>query len=758
VTVVEAAAARINVRRLARRRDSVDLVLLGVLVFAMAMFGRPFAKIQLVPHIYPTEVLIALTALATLARTGLRGAAVRIAASLPLWLVGLYWVAAAVAVARGLHTSTASQVLHDVGLVEYSVLLPLVAVVADTPARLTLFFRILVAAGIAATVVYFVVYNFESGSVLGGVENPGSGVGIYLSLAVLPGLAAILHGRPRALWLAPVVTVGAILMSMTVSRGTLLALIASLAVAVVVAPRGKRLVMTGLAAATVAASIGGASIATHAASALAPAPTPSLAVVVADPNYVTDDVGTGVLGGTNVRGDAAAGHWARRIDRGAYYIVPYLTNLQRKRAYTVTFWVKPLAPVMSGGAVGETAGTGWGLDRYQTAPVTQWQRFQKVLVPPTSSQRLIIAPDIGAPHVLIDGLQVRIGRRRGPAGDFRPPAPRLAPRWVADDAGTGLSGGTSVVGTAATGVVARRVGRGEQLRLERLRGARVGEAYTVSFSVRSADARRAVTGSVGLEGLSADDTVWRATGGRWTRVGMRVTADAPTAAVEIVPRTGPAYIDALQVVPGASVAALPPKNLHGHGTVADLPIHVAATEGTVKAAPSTVVGAIADSFDPRTVSGDNANARWRLAYWRFLIGRALQHPLFGVGFGHGAHFQWNGIVYDARSGDPRDGNDLTPPHNSFVNILYRTGFFGFLALSALIAVAAGRAWRTLRLVPASRRALVAGASAALGFIIVTCSLNVALEGPYMSVFFWSVLAVMLLTPRLRCTEPRADGA
>jgi O-antigen ligase len=162
----------------------------------------------------------------------------------------------------------------------------------------------------------------------------------------------------------------------------------------------------------------------------------------------------------------------------------------------------------------------------------------------------------------------------------------------------------------------------------------------------------------------------------------------------------------------------------------------------------TLTAAIRESFDPASVSGMNANVRWRLAYWKFIVQESAHRPLLGTGFGHAANFRWSNILYDARRGAAADPNDVTPPHNSFLNVLFRTGLVGFVPLIALIGVAIWRTARELRRPLAlERRALLVGFASLLAYALVIANFNVALEGPYMGMFFWTILAVLLLAPR-----------
>ena len=156
----------------------------------------------------------------------------------------------------------------------------------------------------------------------------------------------------------------------------------------------------------------------------------------------------------------------------------------------------------------------------------------------------------------------------------------------------------------------------------------------------------------------------------------------------------------------------------------------------------------ANTFGGDTISGENAS--WRLAIWRYMVRQTLKEPFFGVGFGKPATFVWNGTRYDPRVGDTSNKFDVVAPHNSFVNLLYRTGLFGFLGLLAILAVAARRVWRALHVAGARRfdRAVLVGCVAAFVFSAVIASFNVALEAPFLALIFWLYLALLLVLPGL----------
>jgi O-antigen ligase len=169
------------------------------------------------------------------------------------------------------------------------------------------------------------------------------------------------------------------------------------------------------------------------------------------------------------------------------------------------------------------------------------------------------------------------------------------------------------------------------------------------------------------------------------------------------------------------------------------------------------VSTIQNTFGGGAGNVDATNQRWRLAFWAYMLRSAAHHPLLGVGFGRPANFHWHNVVYDARRGDPRNDSDVTGPHNSFVNLLYRTGLLGFIPLLILVGLAASATVSSLRRenTPAIRAAHV-GLVAIFVFVVVTAGLNVALEGPYMAIFFWSALGLLLTWPQLHATT--ADGS
>lgn len=112
------------------------------------------------------------------------------------------------------------------------------------------------------------------------------------------------------------------------------------------------------------------------------------------------------------------------------------------------------------------------------------------------------------------------------------------------------------------------------------------------------------------------------------------------------------------------------------------------------------------------------------------------------------------MLYDSRAGDPADPHDVTPPHNSFLNVLYRMGVIALLAVVALVVIAAWRLLPVARRARGEDRAVAIWLLAAVAITSIVANLSVALEGPFMGIFFWTALGLALLVPRLLWDERR----
>lgn len=605
-----------------------DLVVLAGFLSLVVIFGRPFTKLG-IGHLYVTEPVLLLLALLAVRRTGIRGAWERLRAVVPLAL-GLLLLAGAIATLRGLYSFGLDKVTHDVGLIEYALMIPIVAVVVDRRERAVALLRTLAVAGAIFGLEYLIWRLVERD---GGPTTPNYAVGIYMALFVFTAGSLVVHGLRRTWGLFALLAVVLATMQWAGSRTLWLSLLAGLVVLAALAPRGRQIAVAAIAAvAFVLSSVASYGIDAVNSKVLHPGVAPGTVAsldldhsIVPSPvpghpgktrlAYVANDSLDAFSGGTVVHGatrGGTAGALSRRLDAaddaGALIELRRLNGLKPGQVYTIRFDVKPLTPIATRGRVGDVGGTGWGFTRWRTKASTRWQHIAVQLRATARSARLVIVGDRGAPQFLVDSLEV---------------------------------------------------------------------------------------------------------------------------------------------VPGKDPGALPPpRPVRGAS---------ASPSGPVKRDGDDLLSQAKGSFAGAGGGDASSNASWRLAIWKFMLQRAERQPVFGVGFGRPTNFRWRpgrGGLYDARKGDPFNQQDVTGPHNSFVNIVFRTGLSGTLPLLALLGIALLRLLRTLRRrLAADDRALLVTVATMLVFTAVTACFSVSFENPYIGLFFWTFLGLSLVAPRLlRPTE------
>jgi hypothetical protein len=345
-------------------------------------------------------------------------------------------------------------------------------------------------------------------------------------------------------------------------------------------------------------------------------------------------------------------------------------------------------------------------------------------------------------------------------------------RFVANDAMTEFTGGVVARHGAARGHFARKLGLFERFLLTQLSGLRPGHYYTITFAVKPL-AGKATSGLVGdPTGLRWGQAYWTTSPARrwhYFRETLRATQGVESLALMSTAGSQFVLFDAVRVREGrvrARQATPPPAVTPPPAPPSGQPSHPApqpppSVTPTPPAPPQpptpvlpkpTKENPLAHEFGSVFGGGTSSSARnvqWRLSIWKFMLEKTAHDPVFGVGFGRPTDFHWNGNVYDARTGPPSDINYSTGPHNSFVNLIYRTGALGFLSLLALVVLAAIRLVRALRtpLRPFERSMLV-GTAVAFVMATGTACFSVALEGPYMGMIFWIFLGLMLVLPKL----------
>ena len=602
---IPAALGLTEVRPAARPVWTVDFIVLCALVAGTIMLGRPFSKEVKLPGgpIYVTEVAVVVSAAFALWRLGLGGVWARVRKVVPLVPLLVFWLAGAIATLRGLHTYGFHQIVPDIGLVEFSIFVPLVAVVVDTRERLARLFAVVLAGGLVITIVYALLWNFDP---LGWfmLHDPSVAIALYMSFAALFVIARFVSRSSVTPLEIVYAAVALVLVSVTSARAAIVALASALIAMVVLAP-GRRAATALLGAGALALSLGGAYLFEKLR---APA-APLVIVLPTAPfahGFTADDISRGFVGGDIEVGDAAEGRYSRRVALHQRFELSALTGLAPGRRYTIEFAVRPLAAQVVAGVVGDPTGLRWGVRHWQTKPVPQWQFFRRTLRATQSSETVGLVADTGSQDVLFDGVRVvQATRAAGPPPNPPPPPPLPAP--------------------------------------------------------------------------------------------------------------------------GAPAATPPP--------------------------PSSPL--IREFGVPGGNSQEANNVHWRLSMWKFMLEKTAHDPVFGVGFGRPTNFVWRGMIYDARTGDKTNSQDVTGPHNSFVNMLFRMGLLGLLPLLALLVIAGLRSWRVLvrETLAALDRAFALTSVAMVVAVAVAACFSVALEGPYIGLFFWLALGLVLALPRLLTREP-----
>jgi hypothetical protein len=143
------------------------------------------------------------------------------------------------------------------------------------------------------------------------------------------------------------------------------------------------------------------------------------------------------------------------------------------------------------------------------------------------------------------------------------------------------------------------------------------------------------------------------------------------------------------------------------------------------------------TFDA-TKSVSEVNNIWRLLVWRRMSLDWIENaPFFGAGVGK-AWFYPALYHTNFHYGDPREGLD---PHNSYLNILYRYGLFGFALFATIVGCVKLDLWRALK-ANAAGDALLEGLILAATFTATFALFTVSLEGPSYSLPFWVSLGLL----------------
>ncbi len=126
------------------------------------------------------------------------------------------------------------------------------------------------------------------------------------------------------------------------------------------------------------------------------------------------------------------------------------------------------------------------------------------------------------------------------------------------------------------------------------------------------------------------------------------------------------------------------------------------------------------------------NTSWRMEINGALLQDALDRPMAGAGFGVPISIRYGLTQYVD-----------VDPHNSFVAIIYRLGFPAALCLFATVILCVLQTARAIRRSSELRGAILTACLAAFTAINIFACFNVVLEGPFLGMFYWLLLGLML---------------
>ena len=234
------------------RPPGADLALLALLLAANALTGGEFGGIDISgSDLHITEIGLAVVLFLAIWRLRPSGAwRVFRERSAPIW-IGLFMLAALVAMARGLTEFNAGAVLYDVQLYFFVVTVPVVVLCADTRERaLWLLKAVVVIAAVATLMVLafeLVSRAFDAESPLGDQEGEIGAGGFYACFTVAWVLAGLALGR-FVTWPAVALGCAAIAMIGVSEKRTAWVALAAMMIALVpLAWRARRIVLPTLA-------------------------------------------------------------------------------------------------------------------------------------------------------------------------------------------------------------------------------------------------------------------------------------------------------------------------------------------------------------------------------------------------------------------------------------------------------------------------------------------------------------------------------
>ncbi len=146
-------------------------------------------------------------------------------------------------------------------------------------------------------------------------------------------------------------------------------------------------------------------------------------------------------------------------------------------------------------------------------------------------------------------------------------------------------------------------------------------------------------------------------------------------------------------------------------------------------------------FFDRIDNPSASNVRWRLYVWGDMLRELSKKPLFGWGFGK----PFRSPTVEALGWS--DGKEMgwIDPHNSPLNIAYKTGIIGFSIFLLIIMRFLGRTIRLLRRMHQDDKIklYIMGLLTCFVHVLIFALFVVALEGPYLGAFLWITMGLIV---------------
>jgi O-antigen ligase len=143
------------------------------------------------------------------------------------------------------------------------------------------------------------------------------------------------------------------------------------------------------------------------------------------------------------------------------------------------------------------------------------------------------------------------------------------------------------------------------------------------------------------------------------------------------------------------------------------------------------------------------NALWRIEMWKEVFRQFQTHTLTGIGFGSVFSLKPEHLPDALRLVLSPVSMTNVDVHNSHLAVLLRMGLAGFIVYIGINYVFCKRCLSFLRTHPDSEaKAYMLAILGAYFLYLIVASFNVALEGPFLGIFFWMLMGMGMTLPQI----------